>query len=183
MFTCVRLIGCANSCSTGKMPARRVRLAAGRVRPTGGLEAYPPIVANRLVGGPLGSRRWRAARRRARPWTRSRRHGWNRGRSGCPAWSRCRRWRRSRRRRGRTRHGWLSIEESILLGTPADGHAPIHPCMEMLVEHRGAVVVVPCVGGDNAGVELVRKRTNYVREWLVRQPTHAIVGGLASHFL
>ena len=48
------------------------------------------------------------------------------------------------------------------------------------MEHGGAVVVVACVGGDNAGVDLVRKRTNYVREWLVRQPTHAVIRGLAS---
>src|SRR5258707_14959532 len=52
--------------------------------------------------------------------------------------------------------------------------------MEMLVEHRGGVVVVACVGAVNAEVDLVRKRTNYVRERLIRQPTHAVVRGLAS---
>ena len=42
----------------------------------------------------LRSRWWCAVRRSARPWTRSRWHRWNRGRTRCPSWSRCRcRWR------------------------------------------------------------------------------------------
>src|SRR5450432_549316 len=41
-----------------------------------------------------------------------------------------------------TRRGWFPIDEGILLGTAGDGVAPVHPCMDVLGEHRGAVVVV-----------------------------------------
>src|SRR5882724_6345125 len=50
-------------------------------------------------------------------------------RSWCGGWTRCRRW-------GRCRRGCtycLSIVEGVLLGTAADGYAPIYPCMQVLV--------------------------------------------------
>src|SRR6266545_3497077 len=35
---------------------------------------------------------------------------------------------------------WLLVEEGILLRLAIDAHAPIHPCMQVLSEHRGGVV-------------------------------------------
>src|SRR6266480_1096228 len=49
----------------------------------------------------------------------------------------------------------------------------------MLGEDRGAVVVVARVGGKDAGVRLRRKRGDYVRKRIVRQPGRAVVIGLA----
>ncbi|PYK37736.1 MAG: hypothetical protein DME60_12100 [Verrucomicrobia bacterium] len=49
----------------------------------------------------------------------------------------------------------------------------------MLDEHRRAVIVVARIGRLNARIGLRRQRTHYVRQCIVRQPTHAIVVGLA----
>jgi hypothetical protein len=49
----------------------------------------------------------------------------------------------------------------------------------VLGEDRRAVVVVARVGCLDVPVRLTRERANYVGERIVRQPTHAVVIGLA----
>src|SRR5438094_5196478 len=49
----------------------------------------------------------------------------------------------------------------------------------MLSGYRRAVVVVTCVGRLDSRVRLRRKRTNYIRERVVRQPARAVIVGLA----
>src|SRR5262249_56916239 len=95
----------------------------------------------------------------------------------------CRRRGRCRRRRRRRRRRWctdrLSIVESILLGTTTNRYAPVHPCVKVLVGRGTGIVIVTRIGRLDPGVRLRRQRANYIRERLVRQPTHAIVGGTA----
>src|SRR5439155_8975974 len=52
--------------------------------------------------------------------------------------------------------GWLLVEESILLGLAANGHAPVHPCRDVVIDQRSAVVVVARIAPYDAGVRLGR---------------------------
>ena len=51
--------------------------------------------------------------------------------------------------------------------------------MQVLVRGRTGIVIIACIGRLNTRVGLRRQRANQIRERLVRQPTHAVVGGPA----
>src|SRR5262249_2470788 len=103
-------------------------------------------------------RRWRRCRSGSCGRRRTRRHSRCRCRRGCGGWGECccGRWRRSKS----SRWGWrqcrcccrcwrgyrLAIMECVLLRTAADGYAPIHPCMEVLVRRGTGIVIVPRIG-------------------------------------
>src|SRR5262245_18145936 len=69
--------------------------------------------------------------------------------------------------------------KGILLGTAANAHTPIHPCMQVLVRRRTGIIIVARIGRLDTRVGLRRQRANRIRERLVRQPTCAVVGGSA----
>ena len=52
--------------------------------------------------------------------------------------------------------------KGILLRTAADAHAPVHPCMEVLVRGSGGIVVVARIGRLDARVRLCGQRANHV---------------------
>src|SRR6266446_5290982 len=56
----------------------------------------------------------------------------------------------------------VAVAVGVGLGTTADAHAPVHPCVEVLVRRRGGIVVVARIGRLNARVRLCGQRANHV---------------------
>src|ERR1041384_5444021 len=71
------------------------------------------------------------------------------------------------------------VEEDVLLRGAVHEHTPIRPWMVVMVADPLGVIIVAGMFGDDAGVGLARKRTDYVGEFLFRQPGQAAVGGPA----
>src|SRR6266480_2650318 len=69
--------------------------------------------------------------------------------------------------------------EGILLRTAANGHASIHPCVEVLVRRGGSIVIVACIRRLYPRVRLRRKWSDHVGECIVGQPGCTIIGGPA----
>ena len=143
---------CGNNVSgTGRPGKRLCRSVSGAIN----AEGEPCGIC---LHSHLNSRRWRG---RCGGCRRRRRCGCG-SRTGCR--SRC----------GRTCR--LPIMEGILLGTAADGHAPVHPCMKVLVGRGGGIVIVACVSRLYPGIGLKWKGSDYVRKRIVSQPGRTVIG-------
>ena len=79
--------------------------------------------------------------------------------------------------------GWLLVEEGILLGLAANGHPPVIPCCDVVIDQCRGVVVVARIFRYDAWVRLAGKGAHYVAERHVGEPSNTVVGGLAPPHL